>query len=577
MRPMMNRSVSHLLLPRFARQHGFRFLIEVGQYSCFSSFLHPYPELNKLEEKQKTTNLTVHVSAIRKISPFRWFYSPEDRDKTTNSQIPLNKFLPCASSRDLQQNGGPDCRGQPSQTAGYFRDGSDENSRNDEVTSRINVVERLKRGAIVRKAEVESLDAEGNGVCKLYVANPRCQLTCSIPRALPQECVKIAVESVNFRQKVVLRPLETVRKSPEEVLPECKHFTQGCGGCSFQNLRYDRQLAEKQSRLDSLFGELFKDKCNFTAIVPSPELFRFRNKTEFTFSGGTRPFLGMHQHGRSDILPIDNCFIHSHKVQEVFNELRKEFLDKIAKGLITIFNGRLCQGLLRTISFRTSETSEGQHEMLLMIEGIDTREELSVLAAIAERIGAKFTEIKGIVFRRFTGAGQVRRPEDKRLLYGRGWIEHAVLHRTFRISGSVFFQTHRLLVRNLAEAVIGLCDATPTDVIWDVFCGSGLFGILLADSCKSVVCVDHSEESLVECRTNLALNCVSNAKTVHANLADRATLIELNQLIWQSATHDLLQNSDGLEKRFANFFVDGPLTERLELRRRYWFRGWLAA
>ena len=79
-------------------------------------------------------------------------------------------------------------------------------------------------------------------------------------------------------------PLEILSESSHLVDAPCPHFLT-CGGCKVQQLNYEEQLAQKQQQVENIFQrqagiEGFKvDK-----IIPSTDIFHYRNKMEFTFS-----------------------------------------------------------------------------------------------------------------------------------------------------------------------------------------------------------------------------------------------------------------------------------------------------
>ncbi len=74
----------------------------------------------------------------------------------------------------------------------------------------------------------------------------------------------------------------------ESHLPKCSHFG-SCGGCQYQHIPYEEQLAQKM---------IFVTRCfqkETRPILPCEPVWNYRNKMEFTFSqakSGER-FLGL--------------------------------------------------------------------------------------------------------------------------------------------------------------------------------------------------------------------------------------------------------------------------------------------
>lgn len=76
--------------------------------------------------------------------------------------------------------------------------------------------------------------------------------------------------------------VEVLEKAPYEIEAPCPHFGV-CGGCSSQNLTYEKQL----ELLSDEVCELFEDKDipmgMYLGVKGSENTWEYRNKMEFTF------------------------------------------------------------------------------------------------------------------------------------------------------------------------------------------------------------------------------------------------------------------------------------------------------
>ena len=86
---------------------------------------------------------------------------------------------------------------------------------------------------------IDSLAYGGNGVARLdgFVVFVR--------RGLPGDTVKARVTKVQRRHAEAL-VTEVVARGPERVDAPCEHYP-ACGGCRFQDLAYEAQLAAKHA------------------------------------------------------------------------------------------------------------------------------------------------------------------------------------------------------------------------------------------------------------------------------------------------------------------------------------------
>ena len=95
---------------------------------------------------------------------------------------------------------------------------------------------------------------------------------------------------------------EIIKKSRERIAPECPHFDI-CGGCTWQDLSYEKQLYYKRKQVLDCIEHIGKlTEIEVADIVPCSERFFYRNKMEFSFNRNDdgRFNLGMHYRGRWD-------------------------------------------------------------------------------------------------------------------------------------------------------------------------------------------------------------------------------------------------------------------------------------
>lgn len=105
--------------------------------------------------------------------------------------------------------------------------------------------------------------------------------------------------------------LEILEKSADETACLCE-WAGKCGGCLYQTLPYEKQLAIKEAQIKKMLDNGGTD-YTFEGIVSSPVVSGYRNKVELTFGDsymGGPLALGMHQRGSFyDIAGIETCQI----------------------------------------------------------------------------------------------------------------------------------------------------------------------------------------------------------------------------------------------------------------------------
>ena len=106
-----------------------------------------------------------------------------------------------------------------------------------------------------------------------------------VKNGLPGQKVSAVVNKVR-RGKCEGRLLEVLERSALELEePQCVHAGI-CGGCNYQSLPYEEQLAIKSAQVKKLIdGVIVADNRDyeFLGIKPSPLQHGYRNKMEFSF------------------------------------------------------------------------------------------------------------------------------------------------------------------------------------------------------------------------------------------------------------------------------------------------------
>src|SRR5688572_21000439 len=124
---------------------------------------------------------------------------------------------------------------------------------------------------------VDSLAYGGNGVARLdgFVVFVR--------RGLPGDTVRARVTKVK-RGFAEALATEVVEPSAQRVEAPCAHYP-ACGGCRFQDLAYEAQVAAKEAQVrDALVRIGGIAEPPLEPIVPAESEFFYRNKLEYSFA-----------------------------------------------------------------------------------------------------------------------------------------------------------------------------------------------------------------------------------------------------------------------------------------------------
>ena len=248
--------------------------------------------------------------------------------------------------------------------------------------------------------------------------------------------------------------IEIIKKSPDRVDAKCSLF-QTCGGCQYQNVRYETQLEWKRSQISQSFKRLADLKIETLPVFPSPKRYGYRSKLTPHFEK-TRPNkkmkLGFLKYGTRHVLvDIPQCPIATDRINEKLPTVRKNlfFQKKQKKG--------------GTVLLRDT------------FEGVVTDSK----QIVCEKIG----------------------------------------NLTFQFKAGEFFQNNPFILPDLVKYVIDEARDKNINLLVDAYCGGGLFSLSAAKHFNKIVGIEISREGFDWACANAKINNVDNAHFILGDAA----------------------------------------------------------
>ena len=172
---------------------------------------------------------------------------------------------------------------------------------------------RLREGALL-EVRVERILPGGVGL-----AHAEGQ-TVFVSLAAPGDLARVRVESVRGRL-VFASVAEVLEPSPSRVEPPCSYFGR-CGGCDFQQLSYEAQLAAKAEIIrDCLRRVAHVEPPDEITVEPSPEVWRYRSRARWQHDPRRR-LLGYYERGSHRVCDVADCPVAAPPVNERLIRLR---------------------------------------------------------------------------------------------------------------------------------------------------------------------------------------------------------------------------------------------------------------
>lgn len=364
----------------------------------------------------------------------------------------------------------------------------------------------MKKVYLEQELEIEDIIFPNKGIGqfegkKVYVKN-----------TIPGQKVKVNIKKK--KQKFEGRLLEIIHKADYEIEPECDDFGV-CGGCTYHNISYEKELEIKKNNVLKLLNEAGITDYKFLGINPSPNIYEYRNKMEFSFGDTGQEgdiSLGMKKRNSYyEVVNASKCKLVSEDIRKVlycvlnyFKNTNQKFYHRIKK-----------EGTLRHLLVRQGKfTGE-------MIVGIVTTNKMNISLDDLKNELLQLSlkgEIVGIAHIINDSVSDVIKADEVRLLFGRDYFYEKILGLKFKISIFSFFQTNSEGAEVLYNAVKKFSDEQNNKVIFDLYCGTGTISQLLSKNSEKVFGIEIIDEAMIAAKENSKLNGISNCNFISGDV-----------------------------------------------------------
>ena len=362
-----------------------------------------------------------------------------------------------------------------------------------------------------------------------------------VPQTVPGDVVDIQVTKKR-KSYMEGRVTKFHKYSEKRVKPFCDHFGV-CGGCKWQFISYEDQLANKQRTVTDALTRIAKVELpEIQPILASKETTFYRNKLEFTFSNkewltqeqvqsgesfDDRNALGFHVPGRFDkVLNVDKCWLQA----EPSNSIRDWVREYATANDLAFFDLREQVGFLRNLTIRTSSNGE----VMVIFSLFEAQEEArtKMLTEFKEAFpnvtsilyvinGKRNDTIGDLEIECFSGRNHIF--EEMKAFGSEQLLK-------FKIGPKSFYQTNSNQAAELYRVTAEFANIQANETVYDLYTGTGTIANFVASKTKKVVGVEYVEDAIKDAKLNSEFNSIDNTVFYAGDMKDvfTANFVEEN-------------------------------------------------
>jgi len=334
------------------------------------------------------------------------------------------------------------------------------------------------------KLSIIRQETTGNGVAKYN------KFPVFIPYGLPGELVEVKITKLkkSFAKGEILKHITS---SKDRVKVPCPYYNK-CGGCDLMHQEYESSLEFKKKNLIELLYKFAKTNSNLIKlnnVIRAEDSFYYRNKVTFHVENGK---IGFYKEETNELVEIEECII----INPIFNIALK------------IIKKHLKNSNIKTVVMKYGEYTK---ELMLIFE---TNKDLDT--KLIEDLKSKIKVLESIY---------ISNKNKYKLVYGSDHITEKLLDKTFRITPKSFFQVNTKQIEKLFSHIRKYI--TDNDVnLLDLYCGTGVISILLADKKRKILGVDIVKEAIDAANINKEINNCNNIEFIASNVKNVLPVIK---------------------------------------------------
>ncbi|MBR5496320.1 MAG: 23S rRNA (uracil(1939)-C(5))-methyltransferase RlmD [Oscillospiraceae bacterium] len=358
----------------------------------------------------------------------------------------------------------------------------------------------LKKNEIYTGTIID-ISSDSNGVCKIE------GFPVFIPLTVPGDVIDFKVVKVlkNYAFGIIDK---IITPSPDRIDDDCAVY-KTCGGCSFRNMTYERELQVKDNIVKNAFKRLGGIDTEFEEILGSEKTDAYRNKAQYPLATQNGEIIyGFYAKRSHRVIGCGACNLQP----PIFSQIADSVVEFLKEHNIKVYDEQTQKGLVRHIYLRYGEKT-GQ----IMLCLVCTKSTIPFCDEFVAQITQKFPQITSIVINVNSKNTNVIMGEKCKTIYGEDVIFDILCKNKIEISPLSFYQVNASQAQRLYWIAREYASLEKDMTILDFYCGAGTIGLSMARDVKSVIGVEIVAPAIENAKKNAKLNLIDNAEFICAD------------------------------------------------------------
>lgn len=362
-----------------------------------------------------------------------------------------------------------------------------------------------QQGQVVEVA-IADLNDQGAGVGRLD------NWVVFVPDTVPGDRVQVRLVQVK-RQYGHGQLQRVLTPSPDRIRPACI-VADKCGGCQWQTVAYERQLAAKYNQVSQALQRLAAIPLPvIEPILAAPQPLGYRNKATYplrrsrhsaTAESAAGPLqAGYYRKGSHRLINLNQCPVQDPRLDPLLAQIKQ---DLTAQGW-SVYDETTHQGTLRHLALRLGRRTG---EMLLTLVVRD--EALPNLATQAQAWLQRYPGLVGVCLNHNPDRTNAIFGEKTVCIAGRSYLYEEFAGLKFRVEPTTFFQVYTEQAEQLLVRMSERLPLTGQEVLVDAYCGVGSFTLPLAQRVQQAIGLEISAVAIAQAEINAAANQITNVQ-----------------------------------------------------------------